>query len=41
MEHDGPNGKRVSRRDKTAELVWKFTKVGEFEDGLHGWTSLD
>jgi uncharacterized cupredoxin-like copper-binding protein len=32
MEHDDPNGKRVAPK-KNAEIVWKFTKVGEFEYG--------
>jgi uncharacterized cupredoxin-like copper-binding protein len=32
MEHDDPNGKRVAPKKK-AEIVWKFTKVGEFEYG--------
>jgi len=30
MEHDDPNGKRLAPR-KTAEIVWKFSKAGEFE----------
>jgi uncharacterized cupredoxin-like copper-binding protein len=30
MEHDDPNGKRVMPYG-SAELVWKFTKRGEFE----------
>jgi len=30
MEHDEPNGVRVAPR-KTAEIIWKFTKVGTFE----------
>jgi uncharacterized cupredoxin-like copper-binding protein len=30
MEHDDPNGKRLGP-NKTAEIVWKFTKLGEFE----------
>ena len=30
MEHDDPNAKRLAPK-KTAEIVWKFTKVGEFE----------
>lgn len=30
MEHDDPNGKTLETK-KTAELVWKFTKAGEFE----------
>lgn len=32
MEHDDPNAKRVAPK-KTAELVWKFTKAGQFEYG--------
>jgi uncharacterized cupredoxin-like copper-binding protein len=32
MEHHDPNGKRVAPK-KRAEIVWKFTKVGEFEYG--------
>ena len=32
MEHDDPNGKRLSPK-KSAELVWRFTKAGEFEYG--------
>jgi uncharacterized cupredoxin-like copper-binding protein len=32
MEHDDPNGKRLAPK-KTNELVWKFTKPGEFEYG--------
>jgi uncharacterized cupredoxin-like copper-binding protein len=32
MEHDDPNGKRVAPKKK-AEIVWKFTKAGEFEYG--------
>jgi uncharacterized cupredoxin-like copper-binding protein len=32
MEHDDPNGKRVSPK-KSTEMLWKFTKVGEFEYG--------
>src|SRR5262245_51759877 len=32
MEHDDPNGKRVAPKQK-AEIVWKFTKAGEFEYG--------
>jgi len=32
MEHDDPNAKRVQSK-KSDELVWKFTKVGEFEYG--------
>jgi uncharacterized cupredoxin-like copper-binding protein len=30
MEHDDPNGKRLAPR-KADEIVWKFTKTGEFE----------
>lgn len=30
MEHDDPNGKRLAPK-KTAEIVWKFSKAGEFE----------
>jgi uncharacterized cupredoxin-like copper-binding protein len=30
MEHDDPNGKRLAPK-KTNEIVWKFTKAGEFE----------
>jgi uncharacterized cupredoxin-like copper-binding protein len=30
MEHDDPNGKRLAPK-KTNEMVWKFTKKGEFE----------
>jgi len=30
MEHDDPNGVRVAPK-KSAEILWKFTKVGEFE----------
>jgi uncharacterized cupredoxin-like copper-binding protein len=30
MEHDDPNAKRVPRSG-TAELLWAFTKPGEFE----------
>ena len=30
MEHDDPNGKRLTPK-KTDEIVWKFTKAGEFE----------
>jgi uncharacterized cupredoxin-like copper-binding protein len=30
MEHDDPNGKRLSPFG-TAEILWKFTKRGEFE----------
>lgn len=30
MEHDDPNGKSLETK-KATELVWKFTKAGEFE----------
>ncbi len=30
MEHDDPNAKRVAPK-QTSEIVWKFTKLGEFE----------
>lgn len=30
MEHDDPNGKRLAPK-KTDEIVWKFSKAGEFE----------
>jgi uncharacterized cupredoxin-like copper-binding protein len=30
MEHDDPNAKRV-QASKSADLVWKFTKRGEFQ----------
>lgn len=30
MEHDDPNGKRLTPK-KTSEIVWKFTKAGEFD----------
>jgi uncharacterized cupredoxin-like copper-binding protein len=32
MEHDDPNGIRVEP-GKTGELIWRFTKKGEFEYG--------
>ena len=32
MEHDDPNGKRLKPK-ATTELVWKFTKAGQFEYG--------
>lgn len=45
MEHDDPNARRVAA-GKTAEMVWKFSKSGEFdfaclipghrEAGMHG-----
>ncbi len=30
MAHDDPNGKQLAPR-KTGQIVWKFTKAGEFE----------
>lgn len=30
MEHDDPNGRRVKPQEK-AEIIWRFTKRGEFE----------
>jgi uncharacterized cupredoxin-like copper-binding protein len=30
MEHDDPNAKRLASK-KTGEMVWKFTKAGEFD----------
>jgi len=30
MAHEEPNGKEVEPK-KTAEIIWKFTKAGEFE----------
>jgi len=30
MEHEEPNGREVEPK-KTGEIVWKFTKAGEFE----------
>jgi len=30
MEHDDPNGKRLAPK-KADEIVWRFTKAGEFE----------
>lgn len=30
MEHDDPNAKRLAPK-KTGEIVWKFTKAGEFD----------
>lgn len=30
MEHDDPNAKRLAPK-KTDEIVWKFTRAGEFE----------
>jgi uncharacterized cupredoxin-like copper-binding protein len=30
MEHDDPNGKRLAVSER-AELLWRFTKAGEFE----------
>jgi uncharacterized cupredoxin-like copper-binding protein len=32
MEHDDPNAKRLTPK-KSGDLVWKFTKAGEFEYG--------
>ena len=32
MEHDDPNGKRIEPK-RTAEILWKFTKAGQFEFG--------
>ena len=32
MEHDDPNGKRL-KPNGTAEIVWKFSKAGEFQFG--------
>jgi uncharacterized cupredoxin-like copper-binding protein len=32
MEHDDPNAKRLAPK-KTTEIVWKFTKAGQFEYG--------
>jgi uncharacterized cupredoxin-like copper-binding protein len=32
MEHDDPNAKRLAPK-KTSEILWKFTKTGEFEFG--------
>lgn len=32
MEHDEPNGKRVAPK-KRSELLWRFTKPGNFEYG--------
>jgi uncharacterized cupredoxin-like copper-binding protein len=32
MEHDDPNAKRLQPK-KTMEIVWKFTKAGQFEYG--------
>jgi uncharacterized cupredoxin-like copper-binding protein len=32
MEHDDPNAKRLAPK-KASELVWRFTKRGEFEFG--------
>jgi uncharacterized cupredoxin-like copper-binding protein len=32
MEHDDPNAKRLAPK-KTNEIVWKFTKTGQFEFG--------
>ncbi|MBI2715669.1 MAG: copper resistance protein, partial [Rhizobiales bacterium] len=30
MEHDDPNGKSLAP-NKTADIVWRFTRAGEFE----------
>lgn len=30
MEHDDPNAKRLAPK-KSGEIVWKFTKAGEFD----------
>jgi uncharacterized cupredoxin-like copper-binding protein len=30
MEHDDPNGKRLAPRG-SGEILWRFTKAGEFE----------
>ena len=30
MEHDDPNAKRLAPK-KTGDIVWKFTKAGEFD----------
>lgn len=30
MEHDDPNAKRLAPK-KTGEILWKFTKAGEFD----------
>lgn len=32
MEHDDPNGKRLDPK-RTTDLVWRFTKAGQFEYG--------
>jgi uncharacterized cupredoxin-like copper-binding protein len=32
MEHDDPNARRVAPK-QTDEIVWKFTKAGQFEFG--------
>jgi uncharacterized cupredoxin-like copper-binding protein len=32
MEHDDPNSKRVAPK-KTTEIVWRFSKAGQFEFG--------
>ena len=32
MEHDDPNGKRLAPK-ATSEILWRFTKRGEFEFG--------
>lgn len=30
MEHDDPNATRVAPK-QTSEMIWKFTKAGQFE----------
>ena len=32
MEHDDPNAKRLTQ-GKNSEIVWRFTKAGQFEFG--------
>ena len=32
MEHDDPNAKRLAPK-KTSQIVWRFTKAGQFEYG--------
>lgn len=49
MEHDDPNAKSVDP-DKTAEILWRFSKAGEFEfaclipghkeAGMHGFVHV-
>lgn len=49
MEHDDPNAKNVDP-GKTAEIVWRFTKAGQFEfaclipghreAGMHGFVTV-